>query len=105
VLIELPADDPERGRRFWEGLLGIELEPRDSQQGRGWQGENDGAVVGMHERGTGPGDRFALPYFTVPDLAAAIARVGELGGEIVHPGERWAICRDSEGTPFGLAAA
>jgi hypothetical protein len=21
----------------------------------------------------------------------------------VHPGERWAICRDSEGSPFALA--
>jgi hypothetical protein len=38
-------------------------------------------------------------------MAAAIARVLELGGEIVHPGERWAICRDSEGTPFALAAS
>ena len=36
-------------------------------------------------------------------MAAALERVGALGGEVVHPGERWAICRDSEGTPFGLA--
>jgi hypothetical protein len=21
----------------------------------------------------------------------------------VHPGSQWAICKDSEGTPFGLA--
>jgi len=27
-----------------------------------------------------------------------------LGGSVIHPGERWAICRDSEGSPFGLAA-
>jgi hypothetical protein len=32
-----------------------------------------------------------------------LRQVVELGGQIVHPGERWAICRDSEGTPFGLA--
>jgi hypothetical protein len=22
---------------------------------------------------------------------------------VLHPGSRWAICRDSEGSPFGLA--
>jgi hypothetical protein len=22
---------------------------------------------------------------------------------VVHPGSQWAICKDSEGTPFGLA--
>jgi hypothetical protein len=31
--------------------------------------------------------------------------VQELGGTLVHPGERWAVCRDSEGSPFGLALA
>ena len=70
----------------------------------GWQAEHGGVTVGLHERGLGPGDRFALPYFAVPDLPAALEQVRSLGGEIVHPGERWAICRDSEGTPFGLAA-
>jgi hypothetical protein len=23
---------------------------------------------------------------------------------VIHPGEAWAVCKDSEGTPFGLAA-
>lgn len=104
MLIEFPADQPERARRFWEGLLETALVPRTPDEGRGWQAERDGVTVGLHERGTGPGDRFSLPYFTVPDLPAAIERVLSLGGEVVHPGERWAICRDSEGTPFGLAA-
>jgi predicted enzyme related to lactoylglutathione lyase len=57
----------------------------------------------LHERGPGPGDRFSLPYFTVADVAEALARVESLGGEVIHPGEQWAICRDSEGSPFGLA--
>ncbi len=46
----------------------------------------------------------SLPYFEVTDLAAALARVREFGGSVVHPGERWAVCRDSEGSPFALAA-
>ena len=104
-LIELPADDPDRARRFWEGLLETKLETRRTEEGRGWQAEHDAILVGLHERGSGPGDRFSLPYFPVADLSAAVERIRELGGEIVHPGERWAICRDSEGTPFGLARA
>jgi predicted enzyme related to lactoylglutathione lyase len=46
----------------------------------------------------------SLPYFEVTDLEAALARVREFGGSVVHPGERWAVCRDSEGSPFALAA-
>ena len=102
-LIELPADDPERARRFWEGLLETPLAERGPAEGRGWQAEREEILIGLHERGAGPGDRFSLPYFPVADLAAAVERVRALGGEIVHPGERWTICRDSEGTPFGLA--
>ena len=102
-LIEFPADEPERARRFWERLLETTLESRRADDGRGWQAEYEGITVGVHRRGTGPGDRFSLPYFPVDDLHAAVDRVRALGGEIVHPGERWVICRDSEGTPFALA--
>jgi predicted enzyme related to lactoylglutathione lyase len=103
-LIEFPADDADRARRFWEALLGASLATRAPAQGQGWQAGHGEIAVGVHERGQGPGDRFALPYFPVADLPAALEQVRTLGGEVVHPGERWAICRDSEGTPFGLAA-
>ncbi len=101
--IEFPADDPERARRFWGGLLGLELHPRVEGEGQGWQSGGEGASLGLHERGTGPGDTFSLPYFTVADMDAALERVRELGGSVVHPGARWSVCRDSEGSPFGLA--
>ena len=103
-LVEFPADDPDRARRFWKGVLGAELEPRDSEAGAGWEADADGLRLGIHERGRGPGDTASLPYFTVADLQAAVERVEVNGGSIVHPGERWAICRDSEGSPFALAA-
>ena len=35
-------------------------------------------------------------------MNTALGRVRELGGEVIHPGERWSICRDTEGNPFGL---
>ncbi len=102
-LIEFPADDPDRARRFWAELLGVELEARSGAAGEGWQTASRGPAVGVHERGRGPGDTNSLPYFGVSDLAEALARVPELGGSVIHPGEKWAICRDSEGSPFGLA--
>ena len=102
-LVEFPADDPERARRFWTQLLDIELQGRDADQGEGWQTGGDGPGVGVHARGRGPGDSFSLPYFTVSDMTDALSRVEALGGTVIHPGERWSICKDSEGSPFGLA--
>ena len=102
-LIEFPADDPERARRFWVELLGVELEARRAGEGEGWQTHSGAPAVGVHARGRGPGDSFSLPYFAVSDVAEALERVQALGGTVVHPGEAWAICKDSEGSPFGLA--
>jgi predicted enzyme related to lactoylglutathione lyase len=102
--VEFPADDTERALRFWGGLLDVELEPRGEGEGEGWQSRSN-APIGVHARGRGPGDSFSLPYFEVDDLAQALERVEELGGSVVHPGERWAICKDSEGSPFGLASS
>ena len=101
-LIEFPADDPERARRFWAGLLGVELRARDDHEGEGWQTHTGAPEVGIHARGRGPGDSFSLPYFPVGDVAEAMGRVQALGGSVVHPSDAWAICKDSEGTPFGL---
>ena len=102
-LVEFPADDAPRARAFWSGLLETDLRDRGPGEGTGWQAATDGAALGIHERGAGPGDRVSLPYLTVDDLPATLARVQELGGTVIHPGERWAVCRDCEGNPFALA--
>jgi predicted enzyme related to lactoylglutathione lyase len=104
-LIEFPADDPERARCFWRGVLGVDLSPRPGAAGSGWEADTDGLRLGVHDRGPGPGDTASLPYFSVADLPTTLARVTELGGSVIHPGERWAVCRDSEGSPFALAVA
>jgi predicted enzyme related to lactoylglutathione lyase len=101
ALVEFPADDPTRARAFWAGLLGIALEPRS--EGEGWQTPADAPAVGVHERGRGPGDSFSLPYFEVDDMSGALDRVCSLGGSVIHPGELWSICKDTEGSPSGLA--
>jgi predicted enzyme related to lactoylglutathione lyase len=102
-LIEFPADDSERARRFWTELLGVQLKARDASDGEGWQTTSEGPELGLHARGSGPGDSFSLPYFAVSDIGEALERVRALGGSVVHPGERWAICKDSEGSPFALS--
>ena len=103
-LIEFPADDPDRARRFWHGVLGVTLTARPAAAGSGWQTDTGDLRLGVHRRGPGPGDIASLPYFAVADLTATLERVRELGGTIIHPGDRWAVCRDSEGSPFALAA-
>jgi predicted enzyme related to lactoylglutathione lyase len=103
--VEFPADDPDRARRFWSGLLGEELEPREPSDGEGWQTRDEAPTIGVHARGRGPGDSSSLPYFAVSDIAGALQAVTALGGSVIHPGERWAICKDSEGNPFALAGA
>jgi predicted enzyme related to lactoylglutathione lyase len=103
ALIEFPADDPPRARRFWSALLGIELKARSDEQGEGWQ-SSGAPALGIHARGTGPGDTRSLPYFEIDGpMADALERVTQLGGAVIHPGARWAICKDSEGSPFALA--
>ncbi len=104
ALIEFPADDPDRARRFWTGVLGIEFDERSGAEGGGWQTHTGTPSIGLHERGRGPGDSFSLPYFEVDDLPAGVEAVSRLGGTVIHPGEVWAICKDSEGSPFGLKA-
>jgi predicted enzyme related to lactoylglutathione lyase len=105
ALIEFPADDPDRARAFWTGLLGADLEPRSEDQGEGWQ-SSGAPALGIHARGAGPGDTRALPYFEIDGpMGDALERVAELGGTVIHPGDKWAICKDSEGSPFALAAS
>jgi predicted enzyme related to lactoylglutathione lyase len=102
-LIEFPADDTERARGFWSALLDVPLEQRSDAEGEGWQSHGSDPAVGVHARGRGPGDSLSLPYFAVEEIATALERVTELGGSVVHPGEQWAICKDTEGSPFALA--
>jgi predicted enzyme related to lactoylglutathione lyase len=104
ALVEFPADDTDRAIRFWSSFLGGPLEPRGEGEGAGWHSRSKTPAIGVHMRGRGPGDSFSLPYFRVEDLPKALEEVEALGGSVVHPGEAWAICKDSEGSPFGLAA-
>src|SRR5437870_8326848 len=60
-LIEFPADDLARTRRFWETLLDVSLDERREGEGEGLQTREARPSLGLHERGRGPGDCFSLP--------------------------------------------
>jgi hypothetical protein len=95
-LIEFPADEPDRARRFWHGVLGVELTPRPAAAGAGWETETGSLRLGVHARGRGSGDTGALPYFTAARSPSQPRR---------HPANRRPLLphRDSAGRPSGTA--
>ena len=108
TFFELGVDDAERGRAFYEGLFGWRFAPGPS--GEGFMIETPNMRGGIHG-----GDRGASPYvfFVVDDMDAAVAKVRELGGSVEGmdvEGDadqqattgRFKICRDDQGSPFGL---
>ena len=108
VFFELGVDDPECGRDFYEAMFGWEFEPGPTGAGFGIMAPN--VLGGMHG-----GDAGASPYvfFAVDDIEAAMERVRELGGSIEDmdvEGDaestarfgRFKLCRDDQGSPFGL---
>ena len=105
---EIGVGDVERGRAFYEGLFGWKFEPGPS--GKGFVISTPNVAGGLHG-----GDAGAAPYvfFQVDDVDAAVERVRELGGDVedldVEGGEdsiakfgRFKLCRDDQGSPFGL---
>jgi predicted enzyme related to lactoylglutathione lyase len=108
AFFELGVGDTERGRAFYEGLFGWTFETGPS--GGGFVIGTPSVPGGMHG-----GDAGAAPllFFRVDDMDAALERVGELGGEVeemnVEGDEasiarfgRFKLCRDDQGSPFGL---
>jgi predicted enzyme related to lactoylglutathione lyase len=102
---ELGVGDVARARTFYGELFGWSFED---------VAESDGAVIvtpGMRG-GLHGGDKEASPlvFFRVDDLDAALERVRELGGEAGRlpdggeptPYGRFALCRDDQGSVFGL---
>ncbi len=105
--ISIGVDDAARGGAFYGELLGWELE----EVSGGLVISGAGVGGGIHG-----GDPGASPYvfFRVDDLDAALARVEELGGAREPAGEeggddgevarfgRFTLCRDDQGSSFGL---
>jgi uncharacterized protein len=105
---ELGVEDVERARTFCEGLFGWRFEPGPA--GQGFAIETPTIPGGVHG-----GDRGATPYvfFAAEDMDAALERVRALGGSVdeldiegteesIERFGRFKLCRDDQGSPFGL---
>jgi predicted enzyme related to lactoylglutathione lyase len=99
--------DAERGRSFYERLFGWQMQ----RERNGFSIATAGAPGGIHG-----GDPDASPYlfFRVDDIGTALDRVRALGGsveEVDHDDDdaetvarfgRFKLCRDDQGSWFGL---
>jgi predicted enzyme related to lactoylglutathione lyase len=109
TFFEMGVADTARARAFYGGLFGWRFESGPSVGGYristptipgGMHGDDEGASL--------------LVFFGVTDLEAAMARVRDLGGHAPEALEgradearegsfgRFALCRDDQGSPFGL---
>jgi predicted enzyme related to lactoylglutathione lyase len=102
---EIGVEDADKARAFYGALLGWKF----SDEGYGSAIETPNIPGGIHG-----GDPGASPYvfFAVDDLDAAVDRVRELGGDAEPIGDnseenvakfgRFMLCRDDQGSRFGL---
>jgi uncharacterized protein len=89
---EIHTADPERSKQFYGSVFGWQFD--DSMPGYSMIQLGDGAPIGGGVADTGgKAPNSALFMIQVPDVAAALAAVREVGGSVVA---------DVEATPFGL---
>jgi uncharacterized protein len=106
TFFEIGVADTTRARAFYGGLFGWRFGP----SGDGYRISTPKVPGGMHgaDEGASP-----LVFFGVADLETAMVRVRDLGGHAEtlesradEPREwsfgRFALCRDDQGSPFGL---
>ena len=107
AFFEIGVADVDKGRAFYQALFGWGFEPGPNG---GFEITTPNVAGGMHG-----GDPGASPYvfFQVDDMAAALSRVRELGGEVddtdvdgdqdsIARFGRFQLCRDNQGSRFGL---
>jgi predicted enzyme related to lactoylglutathione lyase len=109
VWFEIPADDPERAKKFYGSLFGWKIEkfPGVSDYWHVDTGSDDrtrdgGLMVRKHP------DQPITNYIAVSSVDESAAKVKKLGGTICKPKTAvpqmgyFAICRDTEGNEFAL---
>jgi predicted enzyme related to lactoylglutathione lyase len=106
--VEIPADDPDRAKRFYGELFGWQFQETEGFEGyhmfRAGPGEVGGAVA---KRGEMARDAMTQ-YVSVDSIDDVAAKVRDLGGEVLVPrtevtGMGWyGVLRDSEGNEIGL---
>ena len=110
VHFDVPAEDPERAKKFYAALFGWKYDLNKEYQYNLITTENLDGTPGV---GGGLGKRMdpsqhITNYFGVPSIEAAMKKVKNLGGKVltdkmaVHGMGYLANCIDTEGNVFGL---
>lgn len=105
TFLEIPSRDVAQSAAFYAAVLGWKLDRRPSGDIR--FSDDDAHLFGRWRTDREPGRDNVVANYTVADVEAALAPVGELGGEIVSPrtleGDTWnARVRDPSGNLFGI---
>ncbi|MGA3268442.1 MAG: VOC family protein [Verrucomicrobiota bacterium] len=114
VWFEIPADNPDRAKKFYGKLFGWKIGPIPGMTGPeaqnylhintgGADASPDGGIMSrMHPQ------QPITNYISVPSVANAAAKVKKLGGKIckektaVPQMGYFAVCQDTEGNIFAL---
>jgi uncharacterized glyoxalase superfamily protein PhnB len=100
--VTLAVPDDERAKAFYGAVLGWQFSPGNVP--RGWQVEGRTPMVGVGGGSTGPGG--ATLCYRVADMAGAVERVRDAGGDANDPEPQpyglLAYCTDDQGIEFQL---
>ena len=105
--VEIPADDPERAKRFYGAVAGWEFGEMEGYPDYWLFRTSDSAGGGLGTRGGSVADEIRV-YITVESVEAALEAAKSNGGTVVSepqdvPGQgRFATIRDSEGNTVSL---
>jgi uncharacterized protein len=109
TLSQLNTGDPDRAAEFYSALFGWDSELNEGGPMPYWGFSNGGLLAGgmmsmPPDMGTPP---HWLNYFGIESVDDGVARVGELGGQVMLPpmdvpGGRVAVVQDPQGAFFGL---
>jgi predicted enzyme related to lactoylglutathione lyase len=104
---DLLSPDVDASAAFYRELFGWSIDAIPGAEGQYWSIANEGRINGgLMPLPPGGHPAWNL-YFGVEDADAAIARVGELGGQVVMgplpvPSGRFAVLRDPQNAVFSI---
>ena len=111
VWFEIPADDIQRAKKFYNTLFGWKINPLPASPMPDYQhidtggpdaSPDGGLIKRMHQAHT------ITNYILVPSVTRFMAKVEKLGGRICRPKTAvpqmgyFAICRDTENNEFAI---
>jgi uncharacterized protein len=111
VHFDIPADEPQRAKKFYESLFGWTITAPPGYPDYylfGTTDEEGKTAVGGGLGKRGAPDQKITVYFSVNSIAEYLSRIETLGGAVIMPYTpvpgfgALAICMDTEKNPFGL---